>query len=192
MVIDTVDNSLRKLGVFKVTGSNSGLQAVQQYTKNDVIAGKMAVWIPTSTSKISECYETSYYLSGSASTKPVICAESTSVLIRSKNPKDSTNETAAPILDCVKAMAFRYGCIHGNDILWQSDSCSDTDTLRLMRIGLVVQASPRDSGTVFPYSSISLFQDLGTGNEETVQFTDEERHYRWTMLEKTIYLPNVE
>ncbi len=193
MVIDTVNNSLSTLGVFKVGSSGSTLQTVQKYAETEVIAGKMAVWIPTVDSgPISECYETSYYLSATASTKPKMCADTTAVLVRSKTPKDSPADTAAPVLDCVKTMAFRYGCIHGNEILWQSTSCLDTDTLRLMRIGLVVQSSPRDKDTVFPHSYISLFKDLGTDNEETVNFTEEERHYRWTTLEKTVYFPNVE
>jgi len=193
MVIDTVDASLRKLAIFKVVNSSGTLQlqTVKKYAPDDVIKHKIAYWIPTySNSNICECYETTFYLdSYSSSNKPSMCAEGTSVLKRDQDPPDGGG--TSPVLDCVKELEFRVGCVDSNGKITWSTSCGPSQKLKMVRLGMVVQSGVREKEEVFPYSNLSLFGDLGSGSV-IVTLEREERHYRWITAEKIISLPNVE
>jgi len=195
MVIDTVDASLRKLAIFKVVNSSGTLQlqTVKKYAPNDVIKYKIAYWIPTdSNSKICECYKTKFHLGSyenSSSNKPSMCAEGTSVLKRNQDPPDGGG--TSPVLDCVKELEFRVGCVDSNGNITWSTSCEHSQKLKMVRLGMVVQSGVREKEVAFPYSNLSLFGDLGSGSV-IVTLTEEERHYRWITAEKIISLPNVE
>jgi len=192
MVIDTVDASLRKLAIFKVVNSSGTLQlqTVKKYAPDDVIKHKIAYWIPTdSNSNICECYETKFYLdSYSSSDKPSMCAEGTSVLKRDQDLPDGGG--TSPVLDCVKELKFRVGCVDSNGNITWSTSCKSSQKLKMVRLGMVVQSGVREKEVVFP-SNLSLFGDLGSGSV-IVTLDEEERHYRWITAEKIISLPNVE
>ncbi|MEJ5301511.1 MAG: type II secretion system protein [Thermodesulforhabdaceae bacterium] len=190
MIIDTADASLRKLGVFKV--SNNGLATIKKYVSDEVLTNKIAYWIPTaSSSEIYECYESQFYIESYSSDKPQICANSTSVLVKDQDPPDG-GVGKAPILDCVKDLRFRLGCVDYNtgSVNWRT-SCRASEVPKMVRVGMVVQASGREKDIVFPHSSLSLFSSLGS-NSIVISLTEDERYYRWTTVEKTIFIPNVE
>jgi len=181
------------LAIFKVVNSSGTLQlrTVKKYAPDDVIKHKIAYWIPTyPNANICECYETTFYLdSYSSSNKPSMCAEGTSVLKRDQDPPDGGG--TSPVLDCVKELEFRVGCVDSNGNITWSTSCEPPPKLKMVRLGMVVQSGVREKEVVFPYSNLSLFGDLGSGSV-IVKLTDEERHYRWITAEKIISLPNVE
>ncbi len=195
MVIDTADSELRKLGIFKVL-SNGGLQKVGGTSApTDVLIGKLVYWIPTeNTTNILECYETTFSLDSYQSDKPFICADGTSVIRRNKNPQDDNSRTPQPVLDCVLKMAFRVGCFDKktDSFTWRQTACENGETLKLVRVGTIVQASQRNKEIVSSSSEIRLFKDLGPENVDVTTLNEEARHYQWKTIEKTIYLPNVE
>lgn len=194
MVLDVTRSSPKSLGLFRVENNLSLTAIGTSVASRDQLAGKIAYWVPMKdpNSRV-ECYETSYALENySEGTRPNMCAPTAGVLRRSKTPADFNNESPQPTLDCVKAMAVRLGCLSSSGLTWRSGECEEHEVVKLARVGIVYQVAPREKTRVYPHSSISLFSDLGTELVENINFSDEERYYRWAVLEKTVYLPNTE
>ncbi|MCX7823146.1 MAG: prepilin-type N-terminal cleavage/methylation domain-containing protein [Syntrophobacterales bacterium] len=194
MILDTAQSNPETLGVFRI-GSNRSLTYVgSSVATRDKLASKIAYWIPTSSSSsIAECYETTYSLQNYTTQNPIpnMCASTTRVLRRSKNPADVSNESPQPILDCVKTFVARIGCL-SSQLTWRQSECETGEIPKLLRVGIVYQIGPREKTGVYPYSNILLFGDLGSTLSENINFSEDERYYRWAVLEKTLYLPNME
>lgn len=188
-IINPADKSyISSLATVGAGGNLSGCQSSWQ--------GNIAYWIPTGGAL--SCYETNYTLSAyttGTNAAPAICAQGTSKLARSVSTNaGSTNYQ--PMLDCVLAADYRFGCIDTNgNVIWQSGTtCSNLNSNgnynpRLIRIGLVFQESTRNDGQGSS-STITLFGDTQSPN--TITLTSNQRYYKWRAIERTIALRNLE
>jgi type II secretory pathway pseudopilin PulG len=203
MILDTASEKFKKLGLLKFD-ANSRLSLVEQYSDLQTLNGKIAYWIPD---KDKVCYTTRFYLAdyGSNDPKPDICAPNGKKLMRSKDPPDGPSGSA-PIMDCVhdQGLAFLIGCVGSTSgIEWldpTKGSCPSSMIPRLVRVGVVVQAGPREKDKISPESLI-LFSGIvdgsGSSLSKDIKLSDEnenndKRYYRWITLEKTIFLVNLE
>lgn len=176
-VINNLDKSL--LVYTTVTGTTLSGTCDEKYVN------QIAYWIPNSS---LGCYETKYYLySGTA---PAMCAPNTLTLGR-KVSTTAGGGTVQPMLDCALSLGYRFGCIDTNgNLAWRTDRNCGTAKLRLVKIGLIIQSSPRRDSQV--PATITLFGDLGTLLQSTVTLTPDQRYYKWRKIEQTITLRNLE
>lgn len=157
---------------------------------SDIYEGHLAYWTPCQSAGELECYETSYYLYASA-TAPAMCAPDTLSLGR-KVSKTAGGGTVQPILDCVRDLDYRFGCINASgNLIWRSDTncLASAARLRLIRVGMIIQSSPRRDIQV--PTPITLFEDLGAALRKDVDLSTEQRSYKWRKLEQTITLKNL-
>jgi len=185
MVLDTASRSYKKLGLLKFE-SDYNLSLKEQYSSLNNLHGKMAYWIPN-TSQV--CYKTSFSLEdyGGTDPKPDMCASGTKKLMRSKDPPEGFSGSA-PVMDCVhnQGLGFLIGCVDsGSGILWSKDSCPSSTTPRLLQVGVVVQAGPKEKNKISP-EYLTLF------SPSDIKLNDDERYYRWLVIRKTIFLMNIE
>jgi len=197
MILDTASGSFKKLGLLKFDASGKS-SLVEQFSDRRTFNGKIAYWIPD---KDKVCYTTSFYLAdyGSNDPKPDICAPNGKKLMRSKDPPDPSG--SAPIMDCVhdQGLAFLIGCMGSTSgIVWSDPtmgSCPSSMIPRLVRVGVAVQAGPREKDPISP-ASLTLFNGIVDGNGNSlgrnITLSNDERYYRWITLEKTIFLVNLE
>jgi len=106
------------------------------------------------------------------------------------------DDNSQPMIECVRDFSFRFACINRSNgsLTWVTDPSGCTSTagdLRMVKIGLIVQESPRDASYTSP-ATISLFTDLGAGMQKTVNILPTQRNYRWRPIERTIVLRNLE
>lgn len=151
----------------------------------------IAYWVPSST---FPCYETSYKLENyTIANKPAMCVTGTKRLSRSvSTTDDESDDVYQPMIECVRELSFRFGCIDsGGDLTWSVNPTCTSGYLRLLRIGMVVQTSPKTD--IQGPAILKLFEDLETeGNHVTVVLTDEQRYYKWKKIDQTIALRNLE
>jgi type II secretory pathway pseudopilin PulG len=197
MILDTASEKFKKLGLLKFDASGKS-SLVEQFSARQTLNGKIAYWIPD---KDKVCYTTSFYLADydSNDPKPDICAPNGKKLMRSKDPPDPSG--SAPIMDCVhdQGLAFLIGCMGSTSgIVWSDPtmgSCPSSMIPRLVRVGVAVQAGPREKDPISP-ASLTLFNGIVDGNGNSlgrnITLSNDERYYRWITLEKTIFLVNLE
>jgi prepilin-type N-terminal cleavage/methylation domain-containing protein len=140
-----------------------------------------------------ECYETKYSLQDYTTDRPAMCAPDTATEKVKKLSRSYSPTTAAswdPMLDCVRDLAYRFGCISSSGSLtWQAGTDCGTSKLRLVKVGMIVQNSTRRDFQV--PTPITLFEDL-SGQSKSVTMSDEQRYYKWRKVEQTIILKNLE
>lgn len=150
----------------------------------------IAFWVPSSG---LQCYETSFALQNYPSgTRPRWCESNTQRLSRSVSTTTGTTNYQ-PMLDCVfnQALYFRFGCIDSSgNLTWRADLNCGTNTLRFARVGLVMQNSQRREIQV--PATITLFEDLSSPLNVTINLTTDQRYYKWKKIEQTIALRNLE
>ncbi len=157
-------------------------------------SGRIVYWIPSASAL--ECYETRYSLRDYTTDDPApkTCAPGTLKLSRSAQSTTTTNYQ--PMLDCVRDLDYRFGCIDASGALTWMTSLSNpltdcgTAKLRLIKVGLVVQSSEKQT-TQVP-ASITMFEDLSSSFTKTITLTSDQRYYRWKKREQTISLRNLE
>jgi type II secretory pathway pseudopilin PulG len=203
MILDTASESFKKLGLLKFDASGKS-SLVEQFSDRRTFNGKIAYWIPD---KDKVCYTTRFYLADydSNDPKPDICAPNGKKLMRSKDPPDGPSGSA-PIMDCVhdQGLAFLIGCVGSTSgIVWSDPakaSCPSSMIPKLVRVGVAVQAGPREKDPISP-ASLTLFSGIvdgsGSSLSKDIKLSDEnenndKRYYRWITLEKTIFLVNLE
>jgi len=158
--------------------------------------GNVAYWTPYAGGASDlECFETKYALRDYNSDRPAICAPDTAtekVKKMSKSYSKTTTEGWNPMLDCVRDLSYRFGCISSSGALtWKTDTVScGPSKLRLIKIGMIIQSSTRRDFQV--PTPITLFEELGTSLKQDVPLSDEQRYYKWRKLEQTITLKNLE
>ncbi len=138
-----------------------------------------------------ECYQTKYSLRDytASDPKPAMCAPGVNKLSRSVSVTATTN--FQPILDCLRDLDYRFGCIAtSGSLTWQATTNCGTAKLRLVRVGLIIQSSPR-MDTQVP-ADMTLFEDLGSGLIKTITLSNDQRYYRWKKRELLITLRNLE
>ncbi len=180
-VINNLDKSL--LVYTTVTGTNT-----LSVTCEEKYVNQIAYWIPNSN---PGCYETKYYLySGTA---PAMCAPNTLTLGR-KVSTTAGGGTVQPMLDCALSLGYRFGCIDtSGNLAWRTDKNCGTAKLRLVKIGMIIQSSPRRDSQV--PATITLFEDLGATLQTTINLDSIDtslRYYKWRKIEQTITLRNLE
>lgn len=159
-------------------------------------ASSIAYWVPP---KILECYETKYSMRNYESgTRPVMCGPATQKVSRSvSNTGDSTSYQ--PMLDCVfgkdpqgdEGLNFRFGCISAaGDITWRADTNCGTSKLRAVRIGILIQSSPKLD--IQAPVTVTFFEDIDPSLRVTINLSEEQRYYKWRKIEQTIPLRNLE
>lgn len=190
VVIDAREK--KRLGSTTVSASNA------LATCNDSLRNNSAYWVPTDgTGSNLECYETSYYLQA-LGTAPAMCTGNTRALVRQITQDTANPGTAQPLLDCVyntdgtdSGLNFRFGCIDSNgNLTWQAGTNCVNSKLKLVKIGILVQASPRRDVQGLP--TITFFQDMPAGMRVTIDFSADERFFKWKIIEQTIALRNAE
>jgi prepilin-type N-terminal cleavage/methylation domain-containing protein len=153
----------------------------------------VAYWTPYATVGDLECYETKYSLQDYTTDRPAMCAPDTAtekVKKLSRSYSKTTDPNWDPMLDCIRDLAYRFGCISSSGSLtWQTGTDCGTSKLRLVKVGMIVQNSTRRDFQV-PLT-ITLFEDL-SGQSKSVTMSDEQRYYKWRKLEQTITLKNLE
>ncbi|MBI4689032.1 MAG: prepilin-type N-terminal cleavage/methylation domain-containing protein [Nitrospirae bacterium] len=178
-----------------VTVSTSTSSYISTGCEGTLYQNNMVYWIPwTSQAGALECYRTTYTMRDydPASSKPAMCASGTKKLSRKADASGSAD--FRPMLDCVRALAYRFGCINDSgNLTWHSDTActgaTGSPVLKLVKVGMVMQSGTRrDSQSP---QTINLFEDLG-GNWTTVNLTDEQRYYKWRELEYTVTLRNTQ
>jgi len=185
IVIDPVDRS--RLGFSNIAASKIADPCPANVS---LWHSALAFWVPPDDGY--ECYETKFSLAAytTANPAPVMCAAGTNKVSRSASATSTTNYQ--PMLDCVLALDYRFGCINktSGDLSWRSDtSCTSSEgSLRLARVGIVFQESPR--GDSQGSSTITMFDDLSSVS--TINLTSEQRYYKWKKIERTIALRNLE
>lgn len=157
--------------------------------------GNIAYWTPYESSGNLECYETKYSLQDYNSDRPAMCAPDTATEKVKKLSRSYSKTTATaydPMLDCVRYLGYRFGCISASGALtWKTDTSScGTSKLRLIKVGMIIQSSTRRDFQV--PTPISLFEDLGATLKQDVTLSVEQRYYKWRKLEQTIILKNLE
>ncbi len=180
-VINNLDKS--RLVYTTVTGTNT-----LSVTCDEKYVNQIAYWIPNSS---PGCYETKYALRpySPASEKPAMCANNTMKLSRSASTSAATN--FQPMLDCALSLDYRFGCIDtSGNLAWRTDKNCGTAKLRLVKVGMVIQNSPRRDSQV--PATITLFEDLGAALQNTITLTADQRYYKWRKIEQTITLRNLE
>jgi len=182
VVIDTT--SKKRRGAGGISNSKVNPCDSDYYDKFSTIA----FWIPSTT---LECYEIRYALrTYDSNTRPLMCESNTMKLSRSVSTTAGTTDYQ-PLLDCVLSLNFRFGCIDSSgNITWQTDENCGSAKLRLIRIGLLLQSSPRRNLQV--PSTITLFEDLPPASQATINLTTDQRYYKWKKVEQTIPLRNLE
>lgn len=153
--------------------------------------GKVAYWMPSGPGPLP-CYEARFALrSYTSGTAPAMCASGTNQLSRSVSTTAGST-SYQPMLDCVLDFSYKFGCINKTtgSLTWRSDtSCSSSEgDLRLVRVGIVLQESPRTESQVA--ATLTMFED--TGSTTTINLTSEQRFYKWRIAERTIVLRNLE
>lgn len=190
-VINILDKSLLAqsptVSVVTVSGSSFITPCDSSYEDN------IAYWIPDTTTPY---YQARYSLEpyvAPGDPKPTICAINTKL---SRSSRASTSATLyRPLIDCVLHFEVKFGCIDSSGgLTWRNDRFCGTATLSLIKIGIIVQNSPRRDMMVSP--TITLFEDLldasGSSLKRDVPLSEEERHYKWREIEQTITLRNQE
>lgn len=179
-VINNLDKSL--LVYTTVTGTTLSGTCDEKYVN------QIAYWIPNSS---PGCYETKYALRDyDAGTRPSMCESTTQKLSRSvSTTAGSTNYQ--PMLDCALSLGYRFGCIDtSGNLAWRTDKNCGTAKLRLVKVGMIIQNSPKRDSQV--PATVTLFEDLGAALQSTVTLTTDQRYYKWRKLEQTITLRNLE
>jgi len=178
-------------GTGSITGARVSPCKPEYYENNTCIA----FWVPSDS---LECYETRYalrtYTSGS---KPAMCQQGTHKLSRSVSRiAGSTNYQ--PMLDCVfgkdaggdPGINLRFGCIDAaGNLNWRTDTVCGTSQLRFVRIGVLVQGSPKTD--IRGSAHIKFFTDLDEPLMVTIDLSEEQRYFRWKKIEETIPLRNL-
>lgn len=179
-VINNLDKSL--LVYTTVTGTTLSVTCDEKYVN------QIAYWIPNSS---PGCYETKYALRpySPLSEKPAMCAPNTMKLSRSASTSATTNYQ--PMLDCALSLGYRFGCIDtSGNLAWRTDKNCGTAKLRLVKVGMIIQNSPRRDSQV--PATVTLFEDLGAALQNTITLTADQRYYKWRKVEQTITLRNLE
>ena len=194
VVINSTDRSkVNSSPLPTVNASNAVVNSSNVCDSNWV--NNIAYWTPYVSGADLECYETKYSLQNYNSDRPAMCAPDTvteKVKKLSRSYSRTTVESWDPMLDCVRYLGYRFGCISSSGALtWKTDTVScGTGKLRLIKVGMIVQSSTRRDFQV--PTPISLFEDLGTGLKQDVTLSEEQRYYKWRKLEQTITLKNLE
>ncbi len=157
----------------------------------DQYRGQFAYWIPDNTiTNCSElnlkqgCYELRFGLGPYYGDTPEMC-KNTGIQVMRKSLSTTTTPNRRPFIDCVLALDFRFGYIDGTVLNWYNTP-SGSGKLRFVKIGMVIQSSPRKD--IEGPASITLFED--TGLPLTINLNNEQRFYRWRILEQTVILRN--
>ena len=154
--------------------------------------GNIAYWSPYESGTDLECYETTYSLQPLSATSPGMCATGTQILSRSVSR--TTTPDYEPVVDCVLDLDYRFGCINSSGALtWQAGTDCVNSKLRLVKVGIVVQSSPRRD--LQGSNTITLFEDLGATSQKTITLDSINatlRYYKWRKIEQTIILKNLE
>ena len=183
-----------------ISGNDRSLTGFSQVREGKLVpcldeyVNKVAYWVPNTS---MGCYEVRYgifpYNSGN---EPAMCKNTGAMVLR-KSISTTAQTNWQPLLDCVfgtdgdgdRGLNFRFGCIDSNgNLIWRSDTNCGVSTLRLVKIGLVIQASPRMD--IQGPATITLFEDLDPSLRVTINLNNEQRFYRWRTLEQTIVLRN--
>ncbi len=162
--------------------------------------GNIAYWYKAEAGDNIECYETIYFLQAYASPgdRPAMCEGNTRRVTRSSRAR-ANDPSRQTILDCVfgadaggdTGFNYRFGCINSSGALtWQAGTNCGTAKLRLIKVGIVIQSSPRRD--IQSPATITLFEDLDSLLRVTIDLTPEQRNYKWRKLEQTITLKNLE
>lgn len=154
----------------------------------------IAYWTPYESDPDLECYETKYALRDYTTDRPAMCAPDTAgseVKKLSRSVSSTTTTSYQPMLDCVRDLAYRFGCINTStgNLTWQAGTDCGTKKLRLVKVGMIVQNSTRRDFQV--PTPITLFEDL-SGQSKSVTLSPEQRYYKWRKIEQTITLKNLE
>ena len=203
VIINSLDKSLMGTTTVSDTpagGSYTGYSFLTATTSDYI--NNIAYWSPyDSTATLPlEYYETKYALRDytSSDPRPAMCApdgagatEKVRKLSRSVKDNDPGTTRFEPLLDCVRALAYRFGCINAStgNLTWQTGTSCGTSKLRLMKIGMIIQSSSKGASSP---AAITLFEDLGAALTATTTLTQDQRNYRWRKLEQTITLKNQE
>lgn len=153
----------------------------------------IAYWTPYSAVGDLECYETKYSLRDYTTDMPAMCAPGDAtypIKKLSRSVSRTTTENWDPMLDCIRDLAYRFGCISSSgNLTWQAGTDCGTSKLRLVKVGMIVQNSTRRDFQV--PATITLFEDL-SGQSKSVTLSSEQRYYKWRKIEQTIILKNLE
>ena len=159
----------------------------------------VAYWTPYESTGDLECYETKYALRDytASDLRPAMCAPDGGATQKVQKLSRSVKYNITgpltdyePLLDCVRTLAFRFGCIDSSgNLTWQTTTGCGTAKLRLMKIGMIIQSSAKGASSP---ETIRLFEDLGAALAASTTLTSEQRNYRWRKLEQTITLKNQE
>lgn len=200
VIINNLDKSRLGLTSVSTNDAGGGYYYLTDTTSNYM--NNVAYWTPYDSAATLplEYYETKYSLREytSSDTKPGMCApdgagatEKVQKLSRSVKDNNPVTTNFQPLLDCVRALAYRFGCINAStgNLTWQTGTNCGTAKLRLMKIGMVIQSSTKGASSP---AAIILFEDLGAALAESTPLTTEQRNYRWRKLEQTITLKNQE
>lgn len=160
----------------------------------DHYKGHFAFWVPNNT---FGCYEIRFRLGTyNPGTTPTMC-ENTGAMVLRRSLSTTAQTNYEPFIDCVfgtdpdgdTGLNFRFGCIDDSgNLTWRTDHNCGTAKLRIVKVGILVQASPRKDIQGPP--TISFFEDLDPSLRVTINLNDEQRFYRWKKLEQTIILRN--
>lgn len=197
VIINNLDKS--RMGLTSVSTNDAG-GGYYYLTDTTSYINNVAYWSPYDSTKTSplEYYETKYSLRDytASDIKPGMCAPDEATkkvqkLSRSVKYYDPGTTDFEPLLDCVRALAYRFGCINAStgNLTWQTGTSCGTSKLRLMKIGMVIQSSSKGASSP---ATITLFEDLGAALAESITLTSDQRNYRWRKLEQTITLKNQE
>jgi prepilin-type N-terminal cleavage/methylation domain-containing protein len=153
--------------------------------------GQFAYRVPDNT---FGCYEIRYQLTNyNSGRRPTMC-ENTGAMVLRRSLSTSAQPVWNPFIDCVypsSGFNVRFGCIDSNgNLTWRIDPNCGLSKLRLIKLGILIQSSPRKDIQGPP--SITLFEDLEPSLRATINLTNEQRFYRWKKLEQTIILRNPE
>ncbi|KAF0145766.1 MAG: type IV pilus assembly protein PilW [Nitrospirae bacterium] len=200
VIVNILDKSRMGLDTVSTNASGGGYYYLTAGTSAYV--NNVAYWSPYDAAATLplEYYETKYSLRDydpPSDPRPAMCApdgagatEKVKKLSRSVKDNNPGTTYFLPLLDCVRALAFRFGCIDASgNLTWQSGTDCGTAKLRLMKIGMIIQASAK--GGASP-ATITLFEDLGAALASSTNLTNEQRNYKWRKLEQTITLKNQE
>ena len=187
VVINSTDRS--RLGLKTVTATNT----LNNCPSPDDYVNHIAYWTPYAAVGDLECYETKYSLQDYTTDRPAMCAPGDATYPIKKLSRSVSRTTTVnwdPMLDCIRDLSYRFGCISSSGSLtWQAGTDCGTSKLRLVKAGMIVQNSTRRDFQV--PSTITLFEDL-SGQSKSVTMSDEQRYYKWRKLEQTIVLKNLE
>lgn len=192
-------------GMVEIAFTSTSLSGLDVVLDSCVSAWKemLAFSLPPATSGPLECGEAFYRMTPYGSNPPTTCAPSGAAAteqvgrIMRSIAYHAAQDNSQPLMECVRDFSFRFGCINKTtgSVTWTADPATCTGAagnLRFIKIGIIVQESPRDLSYTSP-STVTLFSELtGVSLQKTVNIISTQRNYRWRPIERTIVLRNLE